>query len=232
MKPSLIIICLSIILSFFACKDKESDLPVVQEAPSKPVITSPRNDAFLGNCVNVVWNEVASAEEYRLQIGSDAIFSLNGSLKEEVYLASGTNRWLFDLQESRPTFARMKASNIYGNSDWSEIVTFIVDADTILTCTTPTLLEPNLISPANESSVSNSTITFEWGGVLDATIYHLQVAPTTNFTNLLYDNEDVFETQRIVQGINPGFHYYWRVKAKSNTETSPWSTKWKFTSSN
>ncbi len=229
MKQPLILMILAIILVLFACKkEEESNLPVVEEAPSKPVITTPSSGAFLSNCVTIKWNAISNADEYRVQVGRDEEFSLNGSLIAEAYVDAGTEERLFNVLETGTTFARMRAINTVGQSDWSDIVTFSVDADIFLNCTTPTLAQPSLISPANESAVGSSEVEFQWGGVSGAERYHLQISILADFSEFLYNNNEVFETQQIVQGVVEGVPYYWRVKARSNTETSAWSETWSF----
>jgi len=75
---------------------------------------------------------------------------------------------------------------------------------------------PVLKSPPNLYwSVSNNaqqSLSFFWGAVPGAQVYHLIVASDRYFTNVIYDNKRLRRTSTTVSGLPPGM-YYWKVSS-------------------
>jgi hypothetical protein len=96
--------------------------------------------------------------------------------------------------------------------------------DVTLDCPTPAA--PGLVAPANGGSVVDTTPTFSWNGVADATDYVIQVDNNHNFgspvVDQVYPDTSFTPATPLAAGV-----YYWRVSAyniaNGCAEYGPWS---------
>jgi lysophospholipase L1-like esterase len=84
------------------------------------------------------------------------------------------------------------------------------------------LLTPALASPLNESLKQDTNVTFNWYPAFGAGLYNLQVATDSNFNTIYYENYTLTDTSADVS-LTDNTNYYWRVRAKINTGSSPFS---------
>jgi hypothetical protein len=86
------------------------------------------------------------------------------------------------------------------------------------------ILTPGLVSPADESTDQPENVTFSWNVSLGAGTYHLQVATASDFNSgsLIYNDSTLTSTSQEV-ALTGNAQYYWRVRAKINTGSSPFS---------
>lgn len=88
------------------------------------------------------------------------------------------------------------------------------------------LATPSLAAPTDAVSVDGSEVTFVWNPVEGAETYHLQVAPTAQFTDPVLETDVGTEAAVTVGNRFPtdGQTFFWRVVAESetgDTEKSP-----------
>lgn len=89
---------------------------------------------------------------------------------------------------------------------------------------------PILISPTNGFSEGSVNQAFNWGAVLNATLYDFELANDVDFTNIELQIMDLNITSWTIPEdltIASGT-YYWRVRAKNAQQASNWSTVWSF----
>lgn len=86
---------------------------------------------------------------------------------------------------------------------------------------------PWLLSPANNDRVPVET-TFRWSSTPFASRYRLQVATDSAFTELVLDDSTI-TTNSHRQTLEHGLTYRWRVSAGGIGGWSPFSTPWRFT---
>lgn len=91
------------------------------------------------------------------------------------------------------------------------------------------LSAPVLISPANNSLNTDINLSLVWGNVTGATSYRLQVSLDASFNTTVVDIQNLTVTTYNLSNLKNNKTYYWRVNAKNQTETSPWSEVWAFT---
>lgn len=72
------------------------------------------------------------------------------------------------------------------------------------------------IFPKDGQMVFVDTVHFQWNSYLATSIYHLQIATDTDFTQLLV-NVDVYRTDTVVRGFLPDNIYYWRLMPQGGT---------------
>ena len=89
---------------------------------------------------------------------------------------------------------------------------------------------PLLVSPLNNAINQPTTVTLKWDRVGPAAYYGVQVStdPTFN-SNVILDDQSVTDTSRVIGGLSGATWYYWRVNARNQEGTSPYSAPWGFT---
>ncbi len=94
--------------------------------------------------------------------------------------------------------------------------------------TARTLGAPTLLFPTNGEYVNNSSPTLDWSDVDGATTYHLMVDNDSNFTSPLVNDPSLTVSQYSLSDLTDQV-YYWKVRSKDGTNSSPWSTPYSFT---
>jgi hypothetical protein len=87
---------------------------------------------------------------------------------------------------------------------------------------------PTLTSPPNNATNQPSTLTLQWGVVIGATSFHLQVAVDSLFATTIINDSAVAATQRSVT-VSTGTKYYWHVRARNAGGPGAFSATWNFT---
>ncbi|MBK7259734.1 MAG: T9SS type A sorting domain-containing protein [Ignavibacteriae bacterium] len=82
---------------------------------------------------------------------------------------------------------------------------------------------PTLLSPAPGATGQPLSITLQWNKVNGALRYHLQLASDSAFTAFIKNDTTITDSVRLVPGLTNSTWYYWRVAAKTNTVTGPFS---------
>lgn len=114
-------------------------------------------------------------------------------------------------------------------SDRTQVVGAIGHDDPAQT-TTPAAPKP--VAPANLSVDVVTNPTFSWEAAADADSYHLQVALSSGFSSLVYNEFNIIETSTESGTVlNHDTRYYWRVRAANAGGYSDWSIPWSFTTS-
>jgi hypothetical protein len=88
-----------------------------------------------------------------------------------------------------------------------------------------------LVSPANGSTVPPSP-TLTWNTRPGATLFHLQVATDSLFTNRIIDDSTITTTSRALSGLSSPATFYWRVSAGNLLGFGAYSPFWRFTTGN
>ena len=87
---------------------------------------------------------------------------------------------------------------------------------------------PTLVSPPNGSFNQPSTIRFIWNKPLYTASYRIQIALDSLFTNLVVNDSTLIDSTIVVTNLTVNKYYWWRVNAKNESGTSPYSTIWRF----
>ncbi len=163
--------------------------------------------------VNFWWDDVEDALSYRLQIvtpGFDSIGmlvldTLIKNNKFETNLDPGSYQW------------RIRAENGSSQTGYSKARSFNVESSSL----TNQIL--TLVSPANNTSTSQTSVIFKWNNLYGATKYRIEI-DTNNFVN---ENALVLNLVTPALQLNLNFSqtqvYGWRVRAENETEQSKWS---------
>jgi hypothetical protein len=173
-----------------------------------PSLLSPANGATNQSLTLLLdWSDVISATGYRIQIALDSSFNsiafdTTGVGVSQANVPSGK------LSSSTLYYWRVNASNGFGSGGWSAVWHF-----TTLNLAPPV---PILVSPANNATGQNLSLTLVWNRSAGALSYRVQLALDSMFTNLILNDSTVTDSTRTVSGLNPLTYYWWRVNAKGS----------------
>ncbi len=193
-------------------------------APTVPTLVSPANAACLAASPTLDWTDSTDVGcgllNYDVQIDDDPAFGspiVNTTVIPSTYAASGltTGTWYW----------RVRSRDVAGNtSSFTANGNFSVDA------TAPTV--PTLLTPANGSCLTSSSVTLDWTDSTDTGCagmgqYHLQVDDDPAFGSPLVDVNVALSTYNIAS-IASGT-YYWRVQALDTlSNTSAYTASFSF----
>ncbi len=162
-----------------------------------------------------VWQQVAGADSYRLEVATDANFENNLSSYDNVPVAD-TVQQITGLVVNRRYFYRVRALKGGVFSGYSNIIDL----------TTTTLSVPQNLTVTNQQL---KQFTINWNAVTGATGYVVDVGvdPLVETTiGLDYENRIVNgpSTSLVVEGLEPNRTYYFKVRAQNAVSTGESAT--------
>lgn len=89
--------------------------------------------------------------------------------------------------------------------------------------------EVALTAPADGTTGLEVSPTLSWGGALQSTWYHVQVATDNQFNTVVLSDTTVLGTSRIANGLSYSTQFFWRVRGKSAAGYGTFSPAWSFT---
>jgi len=187
-------------------------------APDAPYLSQPANDST-GLPVNLKfsWFKLNNAEKYHLQVSESKAFT---SFAFNDSLLADTLKQVNNLKNKTVYYWRVKALNIGGSSQWSEVWSF----KTIVAIPAA----PVLVSPANGAKNIVKNTQFKWNAVQDAETYRLQVFTDADLSSAFEDDSIITSAEKQLSGLKSGMKYFWRVNAKNDAGTGSFSPVWSF----
>ncbi len=85
-------------------------------------------------------------------------------------------------------------------------------------------------TPGNRTALGARSVSLGWLAPSGATAYQLQVAADSLFRSLKIDDTTLTSTTYTIDSLPPQTTYWWRVRARSGADVSPFSPVWSFTS--
>jgi len=202
--------------------------------PAAPLLLSPPNNA-LGQGVNLllVWNPVAYASTYRVQLASDTSFT-NIILDDSTLI--NTVKAVTNLSPLTDYYWRVNAKNISGTGPFSSVWHF-------KTLGSPT--QVNLLYPPDDTTNIPVNLDFIWSKANEQTYsirtinpgnkdnrviskYWFELTTDTTGASLIVDST-ITDTTKSVSGLPNLITYYWHVKAKNEIGWGVFSVWFKFT---
>ncbi|MBL8090073.1 MAG: SBBP repeat-containing protein [Anaerolineales bacterium] len=177
-----------------------------------PVLRSPRSSGAMNDTTpNFIWQRVAGAQSYEIQIDNNNDFS---SPEDSNNAVTGTNYTSIVLPEGT-YYWRVRANDVSANpGQWSLVRTITIDT------TGP--VAPTLISPADTFNSPNRTTTFRWQSSNGAVQYQFAYDNDANCLSPI-STATLRGTSR--RATLPSGIYYWCVRAKDSLGNwGDWST--------
>lgn len=219
------------ILPFFlfailACeKDEPNNTDDNDTKLSTPSLLTPQNNETITGTTfsaNFTWSAINNATDYDIDMAN------NNTFQNATTLASSTNSFTIDSSTAVPigTYywrVRAKATG-FETSDYSQVFSFTFDLDTNSSGSVP-----NLLTPADNSTVNTTRPTFTWTNVpLQGTsLYRIQFASDFTFNIVFYNGQSLTNSFTIPQSIDPLSPYstvFWRVSADGGNTYSDYFT--------
>ncbi len=198
------------------------DIPGTLGTPEQLSLTAPTLVAPSNNATNTsttlqfVWNKVASATSYRIQVSTSATFA--GGFAVDDSTVADTTRQVSSLQQNTLYYWRVRAQQSGSAGSYSSSWHFTTGIGT-----------PMPVAPPQGSTGLSSPVQIRWTSIPGATSYHLQVATDQSFASgIVVDDASLIDTTRQVSGLTNGIQYYWHVLASNTGGSSAYSTTWNF----
>jgi len=192
---------------------------------SAPTLVSPTDDATVpGTSVTFEWEAVEGATTYWLLVGKAAEWGSPWFFYDEV--GADLSCIVPGFPDDGTTFRwRVWGANAAGYGPGSAMWDFTN------TATTPPSSAPTLVAPADDATVSGTSVTFEWEAVEGATTYWLLVGKAEEWGSPWFFYEEVgTDLSCIVPGFpDDGTKFRWRVWGANAGGFGPGSAIWDFT---
>jgi hypothetical protein len=189
------------------------------DPPGIPPLASPTNGALLTDYQpRLDWRGV-NADKYQVQLAKSSTFSAS-SLVLDVYVNLDTHLDLSaPLQANSNYYWHIRA--LYDNGQyslWSPYLYFKT-----------AMLPPPLLDPINIGSALTTRPIFDWGDVIGATGYTIQISKSPSFRSTIVNKPITNSLYTPTSDLPRKALLYWRVSATGN-RPSVWSQVFSFTS--
>ena len=167
-------------------------------------LLAPINNSVLsGTMVNLSWDQIEDAENYRIQIATPNLTNPQQLLLDEVLTESQTT---IELPDHTQFQWRVKGINGISETAYTIRNFSIASINSIANQTI------SILAPVNNSSLPSTTVNLNWGALDDVEHYHVQIATPSfaNATQIVFDQE-VTNTMATAS-LQASTTYEWRVK--------------------
>ena len=187
-----------------------------QLKPDTVIAESPvdsTNDASIP--VAFSWRQAYLANSYQLQISDSNGFSFfsDTSVTDTTILLSNFN-------SGTDYYWRIRSVNDSGFSSWSVINNLNIGVGGFE--------GPLLIFPDNNAVDLGEQLKLTWETMKGADNYQLQIAYSNDFVDIFIDTTEVMDEELLVQGLENGMNYFWRVRATDSESASTWYEVYSF----
>lgn len=186
--------------------------------PAAPTLSTPPPNSVNQSTTPVLqWNGVTGAIDYQLQVAPNSAFS--SPLTNDT-IVTATSLTIGPLASGSSYYWRVRARNSGGPGAWSTVWSFATGGTAGSA--------PSLTSPPNNATNRPTTLTVQWNSVPGAAAYHLQVATSSSFGSPLINDTTLTTSSSLIGPLAQSTQYYWRVRAKSESRWSSFSSTWSF----
>ncbi len=186
-------------------------LTVTDDGVSHPPFITQTTYADQGS-INLFWTHTNTASGFTLEYSEDSLFNTFNTINIE---GTRRNYTLQGLLPSEKYFIRMKSLSGVSSSNPGNIVSFFAP-------------EASLLQPENLqfSFMNSSAVNLTWeDNAVNETGYLIERSFSNDFSNPFITRLDPDETQHLAENLQPGFNYFFRVKAFTTHWTSPYSNQ-------
>ncbi len=169
--------------------------------------------------VNFEWYHIYGLKGYLLEIDTSENFSSSEKLSYDIpyKLAFIDNKWVNLPYYGATYYWRMRAYNSLDTGAWSDVFRFITKG------------EINLLSPASNSTNIHPITTLKWDSLPGSKYYDYELDSSADFnSSLLLSGSITKSSNKVpleakVKDLYFGTRYFWRVRARTEQDTSGWS---------
>jgi hypothetical protein len=180
-----------------------------------PKLTYPNNNLIgLKLIDSLKWESLGEGIKYNIQLSRNSNFTTKlidtfDILANHLDLSLNSYNTEF--------FWRVKAYRKGDTSQWSDTYNFIT-----------TLNSPQLLSPKNDSLNLPINFNFKWSSIQDAQSYTLQLSTDNKFDKNIQEFVIINKISHDIYNLNYAENYYWRVRAVRYSDSSEFSSIYKF----
>jgi len=164
--------------------------------------------------LSFAWKPVVNATDYRIQISKNSDFSSNVITISNIKTFSLVYP---ELDANSTYFWRVRASNSVGNGTYSTVWSFKTSSKNISPSRTL------LLSPENQKEDVSLSPVFHWAKVPNTDSYQIQIATTSDFSNVIVNQSNLAENEYPSPKLNENSSYFWRVRARNGNGTGSYS---------
>ncbi len=190
---------------------------------SAPELAVPANNAKeIKVQSNASWKQVRYATGYHLQLSKDSLFT--SMVSNDSTLDNSVLKMEKLLEINSQYYWRVRGVFDRFRGEWSEIRTF----------TTETIVpeKPALSKPKKKSVNIVLNPLLQWTKSIYSDHHHTQLSTKEDFSAVLIDDSTVYSSARLVDNLQSGTEYFWRIRGKNKAGYGPWSEVWNFTTEN
>jgi len=164
------------------------------------------------------WGTAKKADMYEMQISANELFS---QVQAKFTFASTSWTTNFDFEYNTTYYWKVRSKSYDSYSRWSEVYTFTTELEAT-----------ELVSPTMDEMCINSSTTFSWNTSDSAETYQFEISDNVGFSEPFFETQfNISNTFTTVEIFPPSSTFWWRVRAKNNNSTSPWSNTFSFVTS-
>ncbi|QOJ27481.1 MAG: T9SS type A sorting domain-containing protein [Ignavibacteriales bacterium] len=191
---------------------------VLNTIPAQVSLLNPVNAAVNQPvALQLEWSLSQLALSYQLQVATDSLFT---QLVVNDSTLTDTTKNISGLMHDRNYYWRVRGKNSIGLSVWSQVYRF----RTIV----PVPQSPVLVQPGNGAVNTPYSFFLRWRKPAYGVQFHLQIATDSAFTALYINDSTMTDTTRLLQNLEDGVRYIWRVAASNIAGKSDFSGVWSF----
>lgn len=185
--------------------------------PGTPTYISPQDNA-VNQEVNVTINWKASTDPENEAVSYDVYLDENNPPKlKKSSLQSQTSYNVTGLTSGITYYWQIFAKDSYGNYTNGPVWNFTVKGQ-----------RPILAFPGNGEAKAPINPELSWNPCRGAASYQLQVSKNNSFTDLVYNEDGLTVTKKLIPNLAYDSKYYWRIRAYNTREDFGWSDIWSF----
>ncbi|MCP4703637.1 MAG: T9SS type A sorting domain-containing protein [candidate division Zixibacteria bacterium] len=188
--------------------------------PAVPSLELPPNGVTdLSSPIVLDWADVSGATKYHIQIDDSPGFGSLIVSADNIPVSSSTVNGLDDATQY---YWRIRAGNLCGWSDWSDIRNFTTNC--------PLVRAPMQYAPDdNEINIDvREKVSLTWDYPPGNIDFHVQVATSDAFSSLIAEHIHTSSGYTIQYPLQAGTWYFWRVRTNNACGSGDWSNVRKF----
>lgn len=199
-----------------AWSDVYSFRTIIEEPESPKLIFPVNNTIGADTLLNLVWSAAARSDSFHVKLYSDA--ELNDLFWSGI--TADTSLVVSGLSLSTDYWWRVRSTNVGGQSNWSTTSQFKTKAAEAGV--------PELLSPANNSTNLDTTLTLTWSKQSAEVSYELELSKSVDFALVELKQSELTDTTFVLTELDLDQHYFWRARAIGASDTSGWSNVYSF----